>query len=44
MIFFILSRHNLHLFLQKMSCIAKSYLFWFMKYSHFTYVVWCSKI
>jgi len=28
--------NNLNLFLYRMSCISQRYLFWFVKYSHFT--------
>jgi len=35
-IFFLDLLHNLNLFLYRMSCISKRYLFWFVIYSHFT--------
>ena len=33
--------NNLNLFLYIMSCISERYLFWFVKYSHFTYMMCC---
>ena len=38
-IFFLDLLNNLNLFLYRMSCISQRYLFWFVKYSHFTLIV-----
>ena len=32
---------NFNLFLYRMSCISYRYLYWFVKYSHFTYTMCC---
>ena len=40
-IFFLDLLNNLNLFLYRMSCISYPYLFWFVKYSHFTQMMCC---